>query len=290
MTLPAGLRITDVHVHIQPWEELKPAVLARMAEGRSDFEALERMMGDPDAVLARMDEAGIARIGVINYLSPDLMGFTERVNPWVAELARSAPDRLIPFGGVDPRAKNGGEQVDRLRELGVRAIKLHPPHQEVAVNGYREGLDGLGEIYRRAEEIGMPLMVHTGTSVFPGARNVYADPLPLDDVGVDFPGLTVILAHLGRPLWAETSFFLLRRHANFWGDVSGIPPKGLLRYFPRLADVADKLLWGTDWPGPMVPGLRKNLDDFLSLQLSDEVRVKLLQDNPDRLFGPAPAL
>ncbi|HUP00947.1 MAG TPA: amidohydrolase family protein [Gemmatimonadota bacterium] len=284
------LRITDVHVHIQPWEELKPAVLARMAQGRSDFEDLKRMMGDPDAVLARMDEAGVARIGVINYVSPDLMGFTERVNPWVAELARSAPERLIPFGGVDPWEDEGGEQVDRLLELGVRAIKLHPPHQEVQANAYREGLTCLEGVYRRAAEIGMPIMVHTGTSIFPGARNVYADPLPLDDVGVDFPELTVILAHLGRPLWAEASFFLLRRHPNFWGDVSGIPPKGLLRYFPRLAEVADKLLWGTDWPGPMVPGLRKNLDDFLSLQLSDDVRLKLLQDNPDRLFGLAPAL
>lgn len=285
-----GLRITDVHVHIQPWEELKPGVRERMAKGRKDFAELERMMGDPNVVLERMDAAGVARIGVINYVSPDLMGFTERVNSWVADLAAHAPDRLIPFGGVNPRVRDGGGQVDRLADLGVRAIKLHPPHQELAANAYREGLAELAAIYRRAEELGMPVMVHTGTSIFPGARNVYADPLPLDDVGVDFPDLTVILAHLGRPLWAETSFFLLRRHANFWGDVSGIPPKGLLRYFPRLEDVADKLLWGTDWPGPMVPGLGQNLDAFLALDLAEDTRRKLLQDNPDRLFGPAPAI
>lgn len=283
------LRITDVHVHVQPWDMLKPSVRHRMARGRDDYAELERMMKDPDEVLRRMDEAGLARIGVINYVSPTLMGFTEEVNPYVADLAKAAPERLIPFGGVDvandPRP---GEQVDRLAELGVRAIKLHPPHQEVAANAYRHGVPGLAEMYDRAQELGLPVMVHTGTSIFPGARNVYADPLPLDDVGVDFPDLQVILAHLGRPLWAETSFFLLRRHPNFWGDVSGIPPKGLLKYFPRLADVAEKLLWGTDWPGPMVPGMRQNLDDFLALDLSEEVQRKLLQDNPDRLFGPAP--
>lgn len=284
-----GLRITDAHVHVQPWDMLKPSVRERMAHGRDDYAALERMMGDPDEVLRRMDQAGIARIGVINYVSPTLMGFTEEVNPYVANLAKAAPERLIPFGGVDvanhPRP---GEQVDRLADLGVRAIKLHPPHQEVASNAYRHGLPGLAEMYDRAQELGLPVMVHTGTSIFPGARNVHADPLPLDDVGVDFPELQVILAHLGRPLWAETSFFLLRRHPGFWGDVSGIPPKGLLKYFPRLPDVADKLLWGTDWPGPMVPGMRENLDEFLALDLSDEIRRKLLQDNPDRLFGPAP--
>jgi predicted TIM-barrel fold metal-dependent hydrolase len=283
------LRITDVHVHIQPWRMLKPEVRARMAKGRADFADLERLMNDPDQVLRRMDEAGIARIGVINYVSPTLMGFTPEVNPWVAELARHAPDRLIPFGGVDPRGKRPGEEVDRLRDLGVRAIKLHPPHQEIAANAYRDGVAGLADVYARAEELGLPIMVHTGTSIFPGARNVYADPMPLDDVGVDFPELVVILAHLGRPLYAEASFFLLRRHPRFHGDVSGIPPRGLLRYFPRLADVADKLLWGTDWPGPMVPGMRENVEEFLALELTEDVRRKLLQDNADRLFGPAPA-
>lgn len=286
-----GLRITDVHVHVQPWDQMKPDVRARMAKGRGDFADLERMMRNPASVLDRMDEAGIARIGVINYVSPALMGFTREVNPYVADLARAAPERLIPFGGVDPTADGSvSDEVERLWDLGVRAIKFHPPHQEIAANAYRGDLPGLAEMYGRAEELGMPVMVHTGTSIFPGARNVYADPLPLDDVGVDFPELVVILAHLGRPLWPEASFFLLRRHPNFWGDVSGIPPKGLLRYFPRLEAVADKLLWGTDWPGPMVPGMRSNLDDFLGLDLSEDVKRKLLQDNPDRLFGRAPEI
>jgi predicted TIM-barrel fold metal-dependent hydrolase len=284
------LRITDVHVHIQPWGMLLPGVRARMAHGKPDFADLERMMHDPDEVLRRMDAAGVARIGVINYVSPSLMGFTEEVNPWVAELARSAPERLIPFGGVDVRSAEPGEAVDRLHDLGIRAIKLHPPHQEFAANEYRHGMPQLAEVYGRAQKLGLPVMVHTGTSIFPGARNVYADPLPLDDVGVDFPDLAVILAHLGRPLWADASFFLLRRHPNFWGDVSGIPPRSLLRYFPRLAEVADKLLWGTDWPGPMVRGLEENLQAFLALDLSEEVRRKLLQDNADRLFGPAPEI
>ncbi len=285
-----GLRVTDVHVHIQPWEMLKPGALSQMTKGRRDFDDLHRMMHDPADVLRRMDAAGVARIGVINYVSPSIMGFTEEVNPWGAALQRHAPERLIAFGGVDVEGADPAGAVERLRELGVRAIKLHPPHQEFAPNAYRHGMAKLADLYGRAEELGIPIMFHTGTSIFPGARNVFADPLPLDDVGIDFPKLVVILAHLGRPLWPDASLFLLRRHANFWGDVSGIPPRGLLRYFPRLADVADRCLWGTDWPGPMVPGLAENLDAFLALDLSDDVRRKILQDNADRLFGPAPEI
>jgi predicted TIM-barrel fold metal-dependent hydrolase len=40
----------------------------------------------------------------------------------------------------------------------------------------------------------------------------------------------------------------------------------------------------------MVPGMRDNLEAFLALELSDEIKRKLLQDNPDRLFGPAPEI
>jgi len=284
------VRVTDIHVHIQPWEQLLPGARRVMARGHDDFAGLERIMRDPEAVLRRMDEEGIARIGIINYVSPGLMGFTRKVNDFAADVARHAPERLIPFGGVDPSsAARPAEEVDRIADLGIRAIKIHPPHQEFAANAYRHGLPGLAEVYGRAEELGLPVMIHTGTSIFPGARNVYADPMPADDVGVDFPELTVILAHLGRPLWPDAAFFLLRRHENFYGDVSGIPPKRLLEYFPRLPAVAERILWGTDWPGPMVPGMRKNLDAFLALDLPEETKRAIVQDNAERLFGAAPA-
>ena len=63
-------------------------------------------------------------------------------------------------------------------------------------------------IYRAAEANGVPVMFHTGTSIFPGARNKYGDPIHVDDVAVDFPKLKILLAHGGRPLWMQTAFFL----------------------------------------------------------------------------------
>lgn len=83
----------------------------------------------------------------------------------------------------------------------------------------------------------------------------------------------------------ETCVFLARRHRNVHLDISGIPPKRLLHYLPRLADLADKVLWGTDWPDPGVPGLGQNLDDFLALGLPAPVERKILRDNACRMFG-----
>jgi predicted TIM-barrel fold metal-dependent hydrolase len=74
----------------------------------------------------------------------------------------------------------------------------------------------------------------------------------------------------------NTAFFLIRRHPNVYLDISGIPPKALLKYFPRLAEIASKTLFGTDWPGPGVPDIKKNLDEFKALDLSDPVKEQIL--------------
>jgi predicted TIM-barrel fold metal-dependent hydrolase len=74
----------------------------------------------------------------------------------------------------------------------------------------------------------------------------------------------------------QTAFFLIRRHPNVYLDISGIPPKTLLKYFPRLDEIADKTLFGTDWPGPEVPDIRKNLEEFKALPLAPQVQDQIL--------------
>ncbi len=283
----SGYRVTDIHVHIQPWAMHPPAVARAMESGRADLPRIREFMASPNAFLGYLDECGIERVGVINYVAPDVMGFTAEVNDWCARYCAEAPDRLIPFGSVNPRfTSDPGGETRRILDLGIRGLKVHPPHQLFDVNNYRTGGPGagIGEVFRVAEERGIPVMIHSGTSVFPGARNVHADPMPADDVGVDFPRLRVVLAHAGRPLHGESAVFLVRRHPNFFLDLSGIPPKRLLHHVPRLANLADRCLWGSDWPSPGVEDLRKNIDEFLALDLPDSARRAILWDNSTRLF------
>lgn len=285
--------VTDIHVHIQPWEHLHAPTRKVMAARRDNYDELQEMMLDPAAVLACMDEAGVDRIGMINYVAPRLMGFTDAVNPWVAGIAAADPERLLAFGGLDPRdpgvASDPEGAVDGLVELGIRGLKIHPCHQELRANAYRPGaadehLPALEGIYSRCAERGMPVMVHTGTSVFPGARSRFGEPLECDDVAIDFPGLVLILAHAGRPLWCDQAIFVARRHRDLYLDLSGIPPSRLLHYLPELPRIAHKCLWGTDWPGPGVPGLSNNLAGLLQLELSEELYKTVLHDVPERLF------
>lgn len=279
-------RITDVHIHIQPWRDLKPHVMDVMRRGKEKhWEFLISIMDDPQALLQILDQAGVWRVGLVNYPSPDIMGFTNSTNDFAAKYASTNPERLLPYGGVHPRFTTDPEgDVDRLVDLGIRTLKLHPNHQVFPANAYTDGMEMLGRIYRRCEARGLPVMVHTGTSIFPGARSKYGNPMELDDVAIDFPDLALIMAHGGRPLYMEEAFFILRRHRHVRLDVSGIPPLKLLDYFPRLTEIIDRVLWGTDWPSPGVSDLRQNVDQFLTLPLSDAHRRAVLETNALTLF------
>ena len=283
--------VVDAHIHVQPWGQFRPEALRRMAHGRADLETIKRVCGDPEAFLRFLDAEGVDRAVLVNYVSPDIIGFTDDVNAFVGRFCRDHRDRLVPVGGLHPRlSKDPAGDLSRLVEQhGLGALKLHPPHQLFRTNAYRDGgdLPALARFYERAQALRLPVIVHTGTSIFPEARNKYGDPMDLDDVAVDFPELNLVLAHGGRPLWMETCFFLVRRHPNVFMDVSGIPPRALLTYFPRLADVADKALWGTDWPGPGVPGVRVNLEQFRALPLPEKAKEAILWRNAQRVFPPA---
>jgi predicted TIM-barrel fold metal-dependent hydrolase len=269
--------ITDCHIHIQPMELFKPEALALMKKSRRDFDQVAEYCASPKAFLKYLDRIGIDRAVLINYVAPEVIGFTPAVNEFIANYVKEDPKRLIPCGSVHPRhTQNVLVDMEHIARLGIKLIKIHPPHQLLYPNDYVDGVRELEVIYRVAEANGIPIMVHTGTSIFPGARNKYGDPMYVDDVAVDFPRLKILLAHGGRPLWMDTAFFLVRRHRNVYLDISGIPPKTLLQYFPRLEEIAHKTLFGTDWPGPGVPEIEKNLAEFRALALSESAKEHIL--------------
>src|SRR5205807_7498275 len=106
MTRPASApsRITDVHIHIQPWRELKPQVLALMwRDKEAERDRMIQVMEDPHALLEVMDRTGVWRAGLVNYPSPDIMGFTNSTNTFAATSARTTPQRLLPDGGAHAR-------------------------------------------------------------------------------------------------------------------------------------------------------------------------------------------
>lgn len=265
---------------------IKPENLDLITRGKPNIERMKKIMYDPEEFIRFLDEEGVEKCCTINYVCPDVMGFTDETNRYAGEYARKFPDRIIPFGSVHPRfTKDAAGDFDRVIDAGIKGIKFMPCHQLFYPNEYRNGLKPLESLYRKISESKIPLMIHTGTSVFPMARNLYGNPMLVEDVALDFPDIKIIMAHGGRPLWMNEAVFLVRRFKNVFMDISSIPPKKLLEYFPKLEQVADKVMFGSDWPAPGVPGPRACADEVGRLPISSESRKKILWKNSQSFFG-----
>ncbi len=100
-------------------------------------------------------------------------------------------------------------------------------------------------LYEELQSLGVPALFHTGQTGIgaglPGGRGIklrYSDPMLLDDVAADFPGLTIIMAHPSVP-WQDAAIAVATHKANVYIDLSGWSPK----YFPpQLVRAANTLL------------------------------------------------
>ena len=205
----------------------------------------------------------------------------------IADAAAEHADVLIPFGSVDPHQPDlAVERVRRLvGEHGVRGFKFHPTLQAFMPNDER-----FYPIYAAIEEAGVPVVFHTGQTGIgaglPGGRRLklrYSQPMLIDDVAADFADLTVILAHPSVP-WQDEAISMATHKANVFIDLSGWSPK----YFPpqlvRAARsyLADKVMFGSDYP---VIDPERWMRDFAELDISDDVRGKIVKDNAVRVLG-----
>ena len=149
-------------------------------------------------------------------------------NEEIADLAAEHPDVLIPFGSVDPaRGVSGIRLARRLVEShGVRGFKFHP-----SLQGFEPNDRAVYPLYEELQSLGVPALFHTGQTGIgaglPGGRGIklrFSDPMLLDDVAADFPGLTIIMAHPSVP-WQDAAISVATHKANAYIDLSGWSPK-----------------------------------------------------------------
>jgi predicted TIM-barrel fold metal-dependent hydrolase len=122
------MQVFDIHIHIQPWEMLKPEVLSMLSD--ASHANAKDILSSADNLVRFLDRENVERICCINYVSPDVMGFTRETNDWIANFTRDHRDRLLPVGSVNPLHEiNVRDEIRRVLDLGIRMIKIHPPHQ-----------------------------------------------------------------------------------------------------------------------------------------------------------------
>ena len=282
-----ALTAIDVHVHVESdghgHTSLDDELLAASAAYFHSGQDRTPPLGPQAALYAERQMAAV----IFTVDATTATGHPALSSEGIADQAAEFADTLIPFGSVDPLQPD--EAVRRARRLvdghRVRGFKFHPSLQGFAPND-----PSLYPLYAAIEEMGVPAVFHTGQTGIgaglPGGRGIklrLSDPMLIDDVAADFPGLTVILAHPSVP-WQDSAISMATHKANVYIDLSGWSP----RYFPPQLVRAmnsllqDKVLFGTDYP-LLTP--ERWLRDFDQLDVKPELRPKLLKGNAARVLG-----
>ena len=286
---PDRLAALDMHVHVEADPQGRTSLDQELLDASAGY-----FRGSQPRVPTIHDVAAYYRdrnMGAVVFTvdAGTALGQSAPLSEEIAEAAAGHPDILIPFGSVDPLT--GEAAVRRARRLveqhGVRGFKFHP-----SVQAFQPNDRAFYPLYAALEELRVPALFHTGQTGIgaglPGGRGIklrLSDPLLLDDVAADFPGLTVVLAHASIP-WHDAAIAMATHKANVYLDLSGWSPK----YFPpQLLRAANsllrrKVLFGSDFP-VITPD--RWLDDFAALEVKPEVRQLILKDNAVQVLGLA---
>jgi predicted TIM-barrel fold metal-dependent hydrolase len=269
----------DVHVHLEHTGEATEV----------DKKAASYFKGGADRDPVAMAEYYRSRnmAFIVFTVDETLSGVKRLSNDEVVAFAAKNPDIAIPFASINPnRGAEGVREARRLVDGGlVKGLKLHPPIMEFWPND--RIAYPLYEVFAAAK---LPVVFHTGHSGIGtgmrgggGIRLKYGDPMPIDDVAVDFPDLPIVMAHPSFP-WQDEAISICLHKPQVYIDLSGWSPKyfspALIQYANTL--LKDKVMFGSDYP-MLTPD--RWIADFEKAPFRDEVRPLILKENAIRIFG-----
>ena len=201
------------------------------------------------------------------------------VNDWAATLL-TENERLIPFGSIHPEAPDCIEEIDRIKALGLKGIKLHPDYQKFMVDD-----PSLDAMYDAIEKSGLPLIVHAGWDwVSPDL--IHCSPERASKLIKRHPDLKLILAHLGgNDQWHLVHELLAGIEGEIYFDTAFTAkcPDRLMEDIISKHG-ADRILFGSDSPWESAQHI---IEKLLRINISDDDRELILGKNAQRLLFSA---
>ncbi len=271
--------LADIHVHFMP-DSMQQKVW-------SYFDDAEANYGRPWPVTYRTGEQtrletirtfGVRAIPALTY--PHKPGMARWLNDWCRDFAARVPD-AVHCGTLYPEPGVGDYVADAVRS-GARLFKMH-----VQVGRFSPDDALLDPAWAVLAEHGVPVVIHAGSAPIPGR---YTGPAAVARVLARHPDLVLVVAHLGMPEY-DAFADLAEQHAgvhldttmagtDFTNSFAPLPA----HYPHRLAQLADKVVLGTDFPTIPYPYAHQ-LQALARLDLGDDWMRKVLWQNGARLLG-----
>ena len=259
------MKYIDMHTHVFPAKIAAKAVRFLEDYYQHSWEG----GGSPEDLLASMDAAGVAKSLIFSCATrPDQV---TAANDFLHLMQETYPDRFAAFGTIHPDFPDIPGEIERIRRLGLKGLKIHPDFQSIYIDELK--------MYRICEAAGdLPMTFHVGDR-----KGDFSSPWRLAKLLDDMPHLKVIAAHFGGyGEWEESRKHLVGRDVFF--DTSSTfweLPADQAREIVRQHGV-DKMLFGSDYPAEKPA---RAIADVLTMELSDEDNEKIFHRNAERYFG-----
>ena len=272
------MKVIDTHRHIWQrscWSEsMKRAFAMVVSRKKLPFQDPEEILPhvgeriedmDGSKMIKAMDEQGVD-ISIIHHVDwgmafkDDAPVSIEQINQDRCGLARKYLGRVYSLFAIDPRRRPGGVKMFEraVTEWGAIGLNFMPPW------GFYPNEAICYAYYQKALDLDVPVSIHTGFQHWPGLSNKYARPMYLDDIGIDFPDLVVIVNHTGMDSrtstsWWEEAVGVAETKLNFYLEVADWQ-KSMIRVMDDMPELmrklrimrdavgAHRILFGTDEP------------------------------------------
>lgn len=233
--------------------------------------------------------AGIDKIVLLPLDLTTVHGAKVMSNEDIKKLVDLDPETFIGFGSIDPHSKNALLDLENaVNTLKLKGIKLNPSSQHF----YPNDKDLMYPIYKRAQELNIPIMFHSGMTWEPGGLSKFSHPMLLEEVAFDFPKLKLALCHFAWP-WIMEAAMLALKYENVYVDTALLnfdSPKEFfnfvfnkqIKYTWIDRSIASKILFGSNYPRIE----QKRMKDALeSIGLRDVTLKKIFEENPIKFLG-----
>jgi len=260
--------IIDFHTHAFP-DEIAPKAMAALTKA-ADVKAYAD--GTINDLLRSMDRAGIEKSVIANIATKP-----SQFEPIIKWSAMISSDRIVPFASVHPNDPARIDNIKRIKDAGLKGIKLHPFYQDFFLDEPR-----MYEMYAIIQELGLVCMVHTGFDIaFERIRR--CDPARIIKITQDFPGLKFVSTHFGAwEEWVDVKEVLLGKpvYAEISLSLEFLDPK--VARTMLLTHKPEYLIFGSDSPWADQQNALRLLEE---LDLDEKLYDLMLRENAMRLLG-----
>ncbi len=265
MTGDILMKVFDFHTHIYPERIAEKAAVSV----REFYNMPSDLIGTSKELLEVGKRAGIEKFLILPVaIRPDQV---KNINLFVSSEV-AAHEEYYGFGTVHAGMEGICDEVDNIKALGLRGIKMHPDTQGFSIDDER-----LFPMYDMIQG-DIPVIFHSGDP-----RYDYSHPRKIKRILEMFPRLTVIAAHFGGWSLFEEALENLK-DTDCYVDVSSsmmFQSREETMYYISQYGV-DRVLFGSDYP---LGNPERELQSFLQLKLSDSEREKILYRNATELLG-----